>query len=565
VSTNDDLAAWGEPPATPTDEFLADLIDTVLNKLAGGEEVRVETLTAARPDLLERGRRLIDDVRLLCRSAAGVWEYSSRFGASSDLASEETLELEPAAGARPPKGAAGEGTLPDPFPGEFRVRRLLGSGTFGEVWLADDLNLGRPVALKTLRLADRRRVSVPALAALRNEARLLAAVRHPNLVPVYAWRQSGEDHYLVLQYVSGGSLHGRVKEHGPLPWATAARYIADVAEGLLELHARGIVHRDVKPANVLWDPDADEALLTDLGVSARLADVNDVAGTPDYMAPEAFDGRVSPALDVYGLAATLFRLVAGEVPFPARTVEELRRRVAAGLPEPDPRCAGLPAPLESVLRAALAADPDGRPPLRDFVSALRGALNLLLVDALTPPGTQAPAGQVDLRLIVSRIGGGDAFEPVAATQPRPERVLRDLKRVPPPPRQVALRTGDRVRIEVEADRPGFVTVFNVGPTGNLNLLYPAGALAAPVGAHERLHVLDVELTPPAGRERLVALWSRWPLPLRLEELLSLAERGEVPGSAPYRATRDMVRVQESVQNLRPEDWRAVVLELEHCD
>jgi hypothetical protein len=116
---------------------------------------------------------------------------------------------------------------------------------------------------------------------------------------------------------------------------------------------------------------------------------------------------------------------------------------------------------------------------------------------------------------------------------------------------------------------GWVKVItdNVGPTGNLNLLYPtelpATSRPSLVDAHRPLHIVDVELTPPTGRERLVALWSRQPLPLPLPELLSLAERDQVQVSQPYRATRDMVHMQESVQRLQPDDWKAVVLELNH--
>jgi hypothetical protein len=398
-------------------------------------------------------------------------------------------------------------------------------------------------------------------ALLRHEARLLASVRHPNVVQVYAWEEAGPHRFMALQYVPGGSLAARVRAGGPLPWAVAARYVADVAEGLLEVHARGIVHRDVKPANILWDPERDEALLTDFGVSARLADASGVAGTPLYMAPEAFDGRASPALDTYGLAASLFWLVTGSAPFPPAGETDYLARIAHGLPDPDPRCAGLPGPLERLIRAGLAPAPERRPALADFAAALRGSLNLLLADSLLPGGA-APAAA--LRLLVSRQVGRDQFVPVAATRRRPA-ALRDLKRVPPEPDRVGLRTGDRVRLEVVSDRPGFVTVLNVGPTGNLNLLYPAeGAPAgAPVEAGRPLHILDVALTPPAGAERLFALWSREPLPLRPDELLSLAERGEVPGSGPYRATRDMVRVRQSVLGLPPDGWQAVVLELDH--
>jgi hypothetical protein len=144
-------------------------------------------------------------------------------------------------------------------------------------------------------------------------------------------------------------------------------------------------------------------------------------------------------------------------------------------------------------------------------------------------------------------------------------VLRDLRRVPRPPERVALRTGDRVRLEVEVDQPGHVTVFNVGPTGKLNLLHPAevGMIPPLLPAHTRLHLGEAELTPPAGRERVMAVWTRQPLPLRLEELRSLIDQNDVPGAGAYRATRDMVRVRQSLQQLCAEDRQVVVLELDH--
>jgi serine/threonine protein kinase len=438
-----------------------------------------------------------------------------------------------------------------------------------------------------------------ALEALRRDADLLTQVEHPNVVRVYAWLTVHDDHFLVMQYVSGGSLADLLESEGALDWQRAGRYVADVGEGLLEVHARGIVHRDVKPANILWDPRKDEALLTDFGVAARLADPAAIGGSLPYMSPEAFDGRVAQSLDVYGLAATFFHLVTGSSPFSGSKIADLREQIVRGLPDPDPRCARLPEPLERIIRDGLAPDPGRRPGLKDFVTLLRGTLNQLFVDTFTisvpltgsVPSTEVSAGAgpkptgeptterepprqgpVDLRLIVSRHVGPQGYVTMAATHPRQltGRLTRDMKKVPPSPDQVRLRTGDLVRVEVSADRAGFLTVFNVGPTGILNLLYPDGDPQLtnpplPIKPDQPLPIVDVEMSPPAGRERLFAIWSRQPMSLRVDELSSLVDRAATgePESRPYRATRDMKRVQHSVQQLRPEDWHAVILELDH--
>jgi hypothetical protein len=462
-------------------------------------------------------------------------------------------------------------TIPrDILADRFQLERWLGSGAYGEVWLARDLSpLGRWVALKFLRVRDQARRE-QALATLHTDARVLGSLHHPNIVQVYDWVETAQGPCLVLQYVSGGTLGSRVSNQGPLAWAVAGRYVADVADGLSRVHGHGVIHRDVKPENILQEPETDEAVLTDFGIAARLTDPSSIAGTPRYMAPEAFLGQVSPALDVYSLAATLFWLVTGQPPFGGETRRELLHNIERGLPRPDPRCAGLPAGLEQLIRAGLSVRPSERPTLADFTGRLRGSLNLLLADALTLPFEEvAPPTRPTVRLLVTR--ADDTPVTVARAEPErsgagePEQVLRDLRWVPRPPERVVLQTGDRVRLEVEADQPGHVTVFNVGPTGKLNLLHPAEVgMAAPLlPAHTRLYLADAELTLPAGRERVVAVWTRRPWTLRLEELHSLLDQNEVPGAGAYRATRDMVRVQQSLQQLGPEDRQVVVLELDH--
>jgi tRNA A-37 threonylcarbamoyl transferase component Bud32 len=452
--------------------------------------------------------------------------------------------------------------LPQPFPREYCFRALLGEGSFGKVWLADDLRLGVPVALKAVRLEGGVERRSWALAQLENEAKKLARLRHPNIVQVHAWRQAGGEHYLVMQYVPGGSLRTRLAAEGPLPWRLAARYVADAAEALGHVHDAGIAHRDIKPANLLWNEANDEVLLTDFGLAAWLAEAGgEAAGTALYMAPEALEGRAGLAADVYALAATLFHLITGQPPFAAATPQELPARIARGLPDPDPRCASMPAGLERVIRAALAADPARRLALADFTATLRGCLNQLLADSLLPP-PGAAAGPA-LRLTVARRGADGSYTPLAAAERELPRLTRNLALVPPEPESVVLRTGDRVRVEVFADHDGYLTVFNVGPTGDLALLYPERqGDASWVPGNRRVVIGEVLAKPPAGRERVFAVWSREKLPLSLAELARQASP-EARVSSAYRATRNLVLVGQSVQRLRGEDWQAVVVELGH--
>jgi serine/threonine protein kinase len=553
MSTNSDLASWGEPPATPAEQALGMLLDEVLVKIERGQPVGPELLLRERPELGETGEELLRTLSLVCECAASVREHDNF---SQEGEGKDSMNATPVSERR---------TLPDPFPGEFAVRRLLGEGAFGKVWLADDLKLGRPVALKTLNPSATGKAARAVLAALEQEARHLAQLRHPNIVQVYAWREGGGEYYLALQYVPGASLSERLKKEGPLDWRLATRYVADVGEAVIEAHARGVIHRDIKPANILWDETRDEAVLTDFGVARHLAEDATAGGTPGYMPVEAFGGTATPAVDVYGLAATLFRLVTGELPFPGPSVPEFIGQIRRGLPERDPRCAGLPDELERIIRAGLAASAEARPPLPQFVAALRASLNRLLADDLPESAPRGQSMPVHVDLAVSRLSDAGQYEPVAATHPKPGGFTRDMKKVPRSPRQVHLRTGDAVRIDVLTDRAGYVTVFNIGPTGNLNLLYPdepaTGGSQQPVPAGRPLNILDVEMEPPTGRERLFALWSQAPLPLRPEQLQGLVEKVPGPTSRPYRATRDMKRIKQAVQQLR--DWHAVVLELEH--
>ena len=176
-----------------------------------------------------------------------------------------------------------------------------------------------------------------------------------------------------------------------------------------------------------------------------------------------------------------------------------------------------------------------------------------LLANLPPPAAAGEAPVAGwLRLAVGRILAGGVFA-VASTHAAPMS-LRDLRRVPDDPDRVILRTGDRIRVDVMCDRPGFLAVLNVGPGGNVHLLLPEqGRAAQPVHPGEARHLFDVVLIPPTGRERLYAIWTR--------QAATAAQLADLirPGAL----LRDMVRVQDALAALPEADWHAVMLELDH--
>jgi serine/threonine protein kinase len=523
-----------EAPATATEDRLGRFLEEAMNLEQSGGTIDIAALLPD-PELIGDGRILLEGMESLRRAVA-----------TTVLA---------------PTQRADETSLPDPLPGEFRIRRLLGKGSFGKVWLADDLHLGRQVALKTLHLpAD---ADPAALESLRKEAKILANLDHRNVVKVHAWRQAGDENYLVLEYVAGGSLTDLLREEGPMSWQRAARYIANVAEGLVEVHTRGIIHRDIKASNILWEPSRDEAKLTDFGVAGRLGATRTAVGTPVFMAPEALHGRATPASDVYSLAATLFHLTTGELPFAATTVEEFEVDAAVGLSSADNRFRLVPQQLEAVIRVGLSSNPADRPSLADFLGLLWGSLNQSLVDDFVPRDTdhKLTSGS-GLRLQLLR-RMTDGWHRIATSQPSPVALRRDIRRVPPQPVQSRVQTGEPLRLEVESDRAGYLAVYNVGPTGNLNLLYPALEFGDSllVQAGKAVRIDDLVLYPPSGKERLFAVWSRKPLPIGARELAILAK--DETDSPASRSCRDIVRVRHATEEVTSE-CQVVVLEVEHA-
>jgi eukaryotic-like serine/threonine-protein kinase len=267
----------------------------------------------------------------------------------------------------------------------YRRVRSLGSGAMGEVWLAEDTLLSRPVAIKQLR-TDPESTLGQWGDRIRREARLAAQLNHPNAVAIYDLVVVDEQPYLVMEYVSGDSLAQRIRLDGRLAPEQAARWIGQVAGALETAHARGIVHRDVKPANILITP-YDAAKLTDFGIARSAQDVSQtqtgmLVGTPAFLAPEAArGGDPSPAGDMWSLGATLYSAVEGRPPFGSGADNPLAVLARIGSePVPPAASAGWLTPL---LAALLDRDPAGRP----TAAQVRAALTPVASDAeATQPG-----------------------------------------------------------------------------------------------------------------------------------------------------------------------------------
>ncbi|MCM8746264.1 serine/threonine protein kinase [Thermomicrobium sp. CFH 73360] len=275
--------------------------------------------------------------------------------------------------------------------GRYRLEQPLGTGGMATTYLARDLVLERPVAVKILR-ADSSDAREEARFA--REARAAAAVSHPNVVQLYDAGRDGELRYLVLEWVDGGDLAHLIRERAPLPVDEAVRLALDVLNGLAAIHRAGIVHRDVKPANVLLDRHG-RAKLTDFGIARRadeptLTGPVDLLGTAAYVAPERIRGQpATAASDLYAVGVLLYELLTGRLPFPGQTPDELLAQHLHTTPVPLRRWRrDIPPALEQVVRRALVKEPELR---YRSAEAMAAALQAASLVGKTSAQTDAPA------------------------------------------------------------------------------------------------------------------------------------------------------------------------------
>ncbi|MFN7988706.1 MAG: serine/threonine-protein kinase [Thermoanaerobaculia bacterium] len=321
--------------------------------------------------------------------------------------------------------------------GRYRLDELLGQGGMAEVWRATDERLNRTVAVKVI-LANHAR-DAHFRQRFQKEAQLVASLDHPNILPVYDYGDEEGLPYLVMPFLEGGTLRDRMVG-SPVPFAQAVSWIRQLGDALDAAHAAGILHRDVKPANVLIRKD-DRLALADFGIakmlegSTGLTATGMVVGTPIYMAPEQAQGRpATPASDRYALAVLAYELLSGKPPFDGESALSLmHQHVTSPAPRLSSAVYGLPAGLDPVFERALSKEPERRPATcRAFADELlafvptgagleveRATTPWARIDATAPTVYEATPKRLSGRAATR--GSALTSEPTISTSPQPAR------------------------------------------------------------------------------------------------------------------------------------------------
>src|SRR6187397_1915110 len=298
------------------------------------------------------------------------------------------------------------------FDGRYRIVRKLGSGGMANVYLAEDEDLGRRVAIKILN--ERYANDDLFIERFRREAKSAAALSHPNIVSVYDRGEAEGTYYIAMEVIEGRSLKELIMTRGPLPIAQALAYSHEMLEALRFAHRHGIIHRDIKPHNILI---GERLKVTDFGIAragaSQMTEAGSIMGTAQYLSPEQAKGApVDQTSDLYSVGVVLYELLTGVVPFSGDTPVEIAMKHLSTVPEPpSAKRADVPRDLDLVVMRALAKDPSER-------------------------YQSAEEMEADLR----RVNRGTAISPVteqAATaiiaRPPPSAVTEITSRTPRPP------------------------------------------------------------------------------------------------------------------------------------
>jgi eukaryotic-like serine/threonine-protein kinase len=278
--------------------------------------------------------------------------------------------------------------------GRYRVQSRLGSGGMAEVWSAEDSQLGRRVALKLL--ASRFAADPDFRERFRREASAAAAMQHPNIVAIFDRGEWDGTSYIAMELVEGRTLKQVIQERGPIAAGPAIHVAIEILKALRYAHKRGIVHRDIKPQNVLIDEEG-HAKVADFGIArAGASDMTDdgaILGTVQYVAPEQAQGKpVSPRSDLYSVGVVLYELLTGQVPFDGEAPVSIALKQVSEPPVPPAQLEpSIPPALEAVVMRALEKDPDRRfADADEFIGALEAARRQPVAQVVMEPTPGEP-------------------------------------------------------------------------------------------------------------------------------------------------------------------------------
>ncbi|MDX6770646.1 MAG: protein kinase [Elusimicrobiota bacterium] len=264
--------------------------------------------------------------------------------------------------------------------GQYELGRQIGAGGMGLVFEGTDRSLNRRVAVKRMR--DEIRLDPRERARFVAEAKTVAALHHPNIVDIYAVIEEADDLHLVFEFVEGRTVHELMSAKGRLAPADAVKIVRGAAEALDFAHGRGVIHRDMKPSNLMLD-GTGRVKVMDFGIAraakdamTRFSMTNTIVGTPPYMAPEQEQGQVRKESDVYALAVCAYELLCGRLPFPGVGAGMLMNKINLSYVPPSKMTGGLPAAIDEVFAKAFQPDPDKRYRASgEFAAALESALS----------------------------------------------------------------------------------------------------------------------------------------------------------------------------------------------
>ena len=277
--------------------------------------------------------------------------------------------------------AAGDSLIDTLFDGRYMIIRKLGAGGMADVYLAEDQELGRRVAIKILN--GRHANDDQFIERFRREAKNAAALNHPNIVSIYDRGEAEDTYYIAMEYLDGRSLKELIVGRGAAPVTVAVEYARQILSALRFAHRHGIVHRDIKPHNVLVDREG-RVKVTDFGIAragtSQMTEAGSIVGTAQYLSPEQARGtEVDQRSDLYSLGVVLYELLTGQTPFDGDTPVEIAMKHLSAIPRPPSQLRrDVPRDLDMVVMRALAKDPEARYQSADEMEAdlervLRGA------------------------------------------------------------------------------------------------------------------------------------------------------------------------------------------------